>query len=113
MKMRELHELLGRELNEEWHALRVTLGRIDEILLCATEGLVMRGTNGSTPLEMPFVCDMGHHQLQIFDKNIDFSLSYTDKSGVYSDDRVAMLLESLHSELGVLIQSCEKRPLSC
>ena len=65
------------------------------------------------PKEMPFVCDRGHHQLQIFDQTIDFDLSYTDKSGSYSDDRVAMLVEKLKNELDVLIRSCEKRPLSC
>lgn len=63
------------------------------------------------PKEVPSVCDRGHHQLQIFDQTIDFDLSYTDKSGSYTDDRVAMLVEKLKNELDVLIQSCEKCPL--
>ena len=65
------------------------------------------------PKEVPSVCDRGHHQLQIFDQTIDFDLSYTDKSGSYTDDRVAMLVEKLKNELDALIRSCEKRPLSC
>ena len=64
------------------------------------------------PKEVPFVCDRGHHQLQIFGKTIDFDLTYTDKSGSYYDDWVAMLLEKLKNELDVLIQSCEKCPLN-
>lgn len=64
------------------------------------------------PKEVLFVCDRGHSELQIFGKTIDFDLAYMDKSGSYSDDRVAMLLEKLKNELDVLIQSCEKCPLN-